>query len=131
MPVDYSKYEPEWVTEFRRCEGWLEAALEYAHGAFDIQDVFEDVMNGSMQFWPGESSVAVTQVVPYPKKKIVHCFLAAGDIVELEVIHDRIVAWAKTQGCEAMTLTGRPGWTKSFLRDIGYTCSQVQMVKEF
>ena len=41
-----------------------------------------------------------------------------------------IIEWAKSQGCEAITLTGRPGWTKSFLQDIGYRCTQVQMYKE-
>jgi hypothetical protein len=42
-----------------------------------------------------------------------------------------IVEWAKQQGCSALSLTGRPGWTKSFLKDIGYQNTQVQMIKEF
>ena len=136
MSIDYSKYEPEWFGEFRRCEAWIEASLEYAHGAyaygaFTIQDVFEDIMKGDMQFWPGKKSVAVTQIVPYPNKKIVHCFVAAGDIIELEVTHDKIIAWAKTEGCEAMTLSGGSGWTERFLRDKDYTCAQVQMIRKF
>ena len=130
MPVDYSRYEPDWVKEFRRCEQWLENALDYAHGTFDIQNVFEDVMNGNAQFWPGENSAVVTQIVNYPKKKVVHFFLAGGDIKELQDMEPGIIEWAKSQGCEAITLTGRPGWTRSFLNDIGYKCTQVQMFKE-
>ena len=128
MPVDYSRFD--WVEEFKRCEKWLEDALEYAHGTFDINDVFNDVVNGTAQFWPGKNSAVVTQIVPYPKKKVLHFFLAGGDIKELEEMEPGIIEWAKSQGCEAITLTGRPGWTKSFLQDIGYKCTQVQMFKE-
>ena len=84
MPVDYSRYEPDWVKEFKRCEQWLENALDYAHGTFDISDVFEEVMNGNAQFWPGKNSAVVTQIVNYPRKKAIHFFLAGGDIKELE-----------------------------------------------
>ena len=84
MPVDYSRYEPDWVKEFKRCEKWLEDALDYAHGTFDINDVFNDVVNGTAQFWPGKNSAVVTQIVPYPRKKVLHFFLAGGDIKELE-----------------------------------------------
>jgi hypothetical protein len=128
MPVDYSRFD--WVKEFKRCEKWLEDALDYAHGTFDINDVFNDVVNGTAQFWPGKNSAVVTQIVPYPKKKVLHFFLAGGDIKELEEMEPGIIEWAKSQGCEAITLTGRPGWTKSFLQDIGYKCTQVQMFKE-
>ena len=128
MPVDYSRFD--WVKEFKRCEKWLEDALDYAHGTFDINDVFNDVVNGTAQFWPGKNSAVVTQIVPYPRKKVLHFFLAGGDIKELEEMEPGIIEWAKSQGCEAITLTGRPGWTKSFLQDIGYKCTQVQMFKE-
>ena len=128
MPVDYSRFD--WVKEFKRCEKWLEDALDYAHGTFDINDVFNDVVNGTAQFWPGKNSAVVTQIVPYPKKKVLHFFLAGGDIKELEEMEPGIIEWAKSQGCEAISLTGRPGWTRSFLQDIGYRCTQVQMFKE-
>lgn len=128
MPVDYSKYY--WIEEFRRCEKLLEDALDYAHETFDISNIFDNVMNGSAQFWPGKNSAVITQIVPYPKKKVLHFFLAAGDIEELKEMEPHIIQWAKSQGCEAVTLTGRPGWTKSFLKNIGYKCTQVQMFKE-
>lgn len=130
MPVDYSKYEPEWVKDFKRCEHYLENALDFAHGTFDITNVFEDIMNGHAQFWPGEKSAVVTQIVTYPKKKVLHYFLAGGDIEELKSMEPGIIEWAKSQGCEAVTLTGRPGWTRSFLNGLGYKCTQVHMFKE-
>lgn len=131
MPLDYSQYEPHWVKEFRRCEKWIEDALEYSHGTHNIQDIFEYVANGTLEFWPGQRSALITQVVQYPRKKMIHVFLAGGDISEIEDIEKHITIWAKQQGCTALSLTGRPGWTRSFLQDIGYKHTQVQMIKEF
>ena len=130
MPVDYSQYIPDWIKEFQRCEQWIEDALEYSHGMFTIQDVFEDVMHGNAQFWPGEKSAIITQIVDYPRKKAIHCFLAGGDINEIQEAEKYIAEWAKGQGCTAATLAGRPGWTRSFLNNIGYKCTQVHMFKE-
>jgi len=62
---------------------------------------------------------------------MIHVFLAGGDISEIEEIEKHITEWAKEQGCTALSLTGRPGWTRSFLQDIGYKFTQVQMIKEF
>ena len=131
MPVDYSKYEPNWVKEFRRCEKWIEDALEYSHGTHNIQDIFEDVLNGRVEFWPGKECALITQVCHYPRKKMIHVFLAGGNIKEIEKIEKHIIEWATNQGCTALSLTGRPGWTRSFLQDIGYKNTQVQMIKEF
>jgi hypothetical protein len=131
MPLDYSQYEPHWVKEFRRCEQWIEDALEYSHGTHNIQDIFEDVMNGRIEFWPGKNCALITQVTQYPQKKMVHVFLAGGNISEIEEIEKHITIWAKQQGCTALSLAGRPGWTKSFLNKIGYKNTQVQMIKEF
>lgn len=130
MSIDYMKYAPEWVQEFKRCEQWIQAALDYSHDTFSIEDIFEDMAAGNLQIWPGEKAVIVTQIVQYPRKKIIHCFLAGGDIVELETLHEQVVEWGRSQGCSAVTLTGRPGWTRSFLSDIGYRNTQVQMIKD-
>lgn len=131
MSFDLNRCIPAWVKEFERCAHWIEDALEYSHGTHDIYDIFESVASGQVQFWPGERCALITQVSEYPKKKMIHVFLAGGDITEIELIEADIVKWAKTQGCEALSLTGRPGWTKSFLNNIGYRNTQVQMIKEF
>jgi hypothetical protein len=48
-------------------------------------------------------------------------------IIELE---KDVVRWGKRQGCQAITLVGRPGWAKSFLNDIGYHSAHVSMIRE-
>jgi hypothetical protein len=119
-----------WVHDFVRLEPHLENALEYAGGTHTAADVYEGVIAGDFQFWPGEESVIITQLVENPRKKVCHYFLAGGNLVELERMAEGVEKWAKEHGCVAATLTGRPGWKKSFLRDQGYEIEGVAMIKE-
>ena len=130
MPIDLVKYAPEWVQEFKRCEKWIEDALVYSHGTFTIESIFEDLMNGHLMLWPGENSAVVTQIVDYPGKKVLHIFLAGGNLEELQPMYEQIEEYAKSIGCEAVTLTGRPGWARSFLREKDFIVKEVQMYKE-
>lgn len=50
------------MSEWTRCAPWIEAALEHAHGSHNLDDVYEMVMDGECQFWPGKRSASVTQI---------------------------------------------------------------------
>jgi len=133
--IDYTKYnvcglEPYWVKEFKRCESYIQAAIDYTHDTFVLQDVVDGMAFGDFQLWPGSKSAVITQIVQYPQKKVIHVFLAGGDMDEVKQLEEDLSIWGKYQGCQAVTLVGRPGWRKSFLKDIGYKCTQVQMFKE-
>ena len=135
MFIDYSLYnvggkEPDWVPEFKRCRKWLEDALEYADGTFNIIDVADGIFKGSMQLWPFERAVAVSQIITYPRKKVLHAFLMGGEMDDVKKIERAAVVWAKSQNCHAITLTGRPGWSKSFLKEVGYESAHISMTKE-
>lgn len=130
MPVNILDYAPEWVKEFKRCEQYIEAALEHAHGTFTINSVFEDLINGHAILWPGENSAIVTQTIDYPSKKILHLFLAGGNLLDLQGLYKEVEVYAKSIGCQGITLTGRPGWAKSFLIDEDFKVREVQMYKE-
>lgn len=79
------------------------------HTADEIQDA---VKAGRMQVWPGQRSVAITQIFDRPGKKVCHVLCAAGDIAELEQMEQAAAIWAKAQGCTAMTQNGRRGWRR-------------------
>ena len=135
MYIDYSVYnvddvEPEWVVEFKRCRPWLEAALEYADGTFNIIDVADGIAMGNMHIWPTEDAVAVTQIVNYPRKKVIHAFLVGGKLEGIMKLEKTVVRWAKSQKCHSLTLTGRSGWSKSLLTEIGYKSTSISMSKE-
>lgn len=133
--IDYERYKiygvaPDWVNEFKRCESYICAALNYSHDTFSLQDIADGVHRGDLQLWPGPNSAVITQIVQYPLKKVIHVFLAGGNMDEVKKLENNLTVWGKSQGCQAVTLVGRPGWTKSFLKNIGYKCTQVQMFKE-
>jgi len=122
---------PDWMIDWARLEPHLENALDYAGGTHSLEDVFVGVAAGDYQFWPGGDSAIVTEIVDFPQKTVLHYFLAGGNLAELEQMADEIEDWARTQrDIHSITLTGRRGWTKSFLRDRGYTQSSVSMTKE-
>lgn len=91
----------------------IEAALEYSGGTHIYEDVERGILDGRMQIWPGKKSAAVTEVVEYARKKVLHIFLAGGDMEELVDMIDSAEAWGRTLGCTALTMSGRKGWERA------------------
>ena len=118
------------MTELQRCKGWIESALEYGGGTHIYEDIVTAIIEGKMQLWPAENSCWVTEITVYPRKKVLHVFLAGGNLDEILGMHDSVVNWAIDQGCEGMTLTGRKGWGKA-LADIGWKSKLVLLEKRF
>jgi len=105
------------VEEFIRCQPYIEAALEYTKGTHTIQDIWDGIVTGNFQFWPGEKSAVVTEIQIYPQQKTMHIFLAGGDLEELLEMEKSIRAYATTIGCNSMSISGRRGWVKIFESD--------------
>lgn len=119
---------PERIERARR---FLEPALEYTRGTHTFSDVARYLETGHAQLWDTDRAAIVTQVIQTPRIKTCHFFLAGGDLAELERMQPIVEAWARKEGCRRMTLAGRPGWTRTFLRDNGYTPAWVMMNKDF
>ena len=117
------------MTELDRCRPWIEAALEYSGGTHTFEDIVQGIVSGHMQLWPAPKGCAVTQIVVYPQKKTLHVFLAGGEMEQLLDMMGDAAAWGRTQGCAAMTLSGRIGWQRA-LRGHGWETRLVQMEKE-
>lgn len=117
-------------TEFDRCKKLLEDALEYNNTGQTLEDVKRGLHSGEYILWPGENSVVVTEHFDGPLGKFLNFFLAAGEMSELEAMLPGIEAYAKLSGVSRITLYGRRGWERSFLRDQGYKPHFVVMTKE-
>jgi hypothetical protein len=100
------------MTELERCRPWIEAALEYSGGTHTFDDVVDGVTSGRMQLWPAPRGCATTEIVLYPRKKVLHVFLAGGDMDQILDMIDSAAAWGRTQDCTALTLAGRLGWQR-------------------
>ena len=115
--IDCSKFtengEPKWwVPYFLESEQLLLNALEYGDGTHSLEDVAMALDKDEMQFWPGNNTAIVTEIVTYPRKKIIHVFLAAGDMNEVIRILPYIEKHGKSEGCVQLAMTGRKGWEK-------------------
>ena len=106
--------------EVSRCRTWIEAALEYSQGTHQFVDIAAGILSGRYQLWAGEKAAVVTEIIVYPRIKNLHYFLAGGDLDELKLMRPYIERWGKSLGCTRVTLAGRKGWAKTFLRDEGY-----------
>lgn len=117
------------AAELLRCQPWIEAALEYSGGTHSVGDVIEGIADGRMQLWPAPRGCAVTEIVVYPRRKVLHIFLAGGELDQLiDGFHD-VAAWARGQGCTGLTLSGRRGWERA-LKSSGWRLTMVTMEKD-
>lgn len=103
--------------EFKRLSPHIEAALEYTKGTHSIDDIWSGIVEGRFQFWPGEQSAIVTDIEVYPKRRVMHIFLAGGELEELLEMEKAVEAYAHTIGCNSMSISGRRGWLKVFQDD--------------
>lgn len=115
--------------ELYRCRPWIEDALAHSGGTHTFEDVADGVAGGRMQLWPAPRGCSVTEIVLYPKKTVLHVFLAGGDMDQIIDMIDSAVAWGKTQGCVSMTIAGRHGW-KRVLAKYGYKPVMTVLEKE-
>ena len=108
----------------------VEAALEYSGGTHDFDDIVEMVGRNQLQVWPATQSIVLTEIIVYPRLKNLHYFLAGGDLDELSRMRPMIESWGKSLGCTRVSLAGRRGWAKTFLKDEGYSPQWTVLAKE-
>lgn len=90
----------------------IEAALGYGGNTHSFDDVRDMILKGTAQIWPAPRGCAVTEIVQYPRKKVLNVWLAAGEMDQIIDMLDNAMEWGRAQGCEAMTLSGRMGWQR-------------------
>ena len=118
------------LEELERCRKWIEAALEYSGGTHNFDDIVEGLKSGVLQLWPTPRGCIVTEIVIYPRKRVLNVFLGGGELDQILDMHTDVIDWAKSQGCTALTMSGRAGWKKP-LEPHGWKPQHSTYVKEF
>ena len=120
--------------ELIRCREWIQSALNKGGNTHEFKDIVDGIISGNMQLWLGANGCAITEIVVYPNKKVLHVFLAGGDkglgIKQITDMHDDAIEFGKQQGCVGMTVTGRKGW-KKVLQSRGWSEQFTTLLKEF
>ena len=107
----------------------IEDALSYSGGTHLFEDVAHAVADGRMQAWVNGQTIAITEIIVYPRLKSLHVFLAGGNRKELFQMINAAWEWGQSIGCSKMTLAGRKGWTK-LMGKHGFKQTLIVMEKE-
>ena len=94
-----------------------------------MEDVVQAVIEGKMQFWPAPRGCAVTEIIAFPQKKVLHIFLAGGEMDQIIDMDSSAVEFAKMNGCTGMSIAGRKGWSR-VLKDKGYEEAYTVLTKD-
>jgi hypothetical protein len=95
----------------------LARVLDVMGGLYTLNDILTAIAEGRMQsFVEGESWV-VTQVCQFPRQKVLEVFAAVGDLDDLRILHDRIIAFAAEIGAGVIRAYGRKGWLADAARE--------------
>lgn len=91
----------------------FDKALAYAGHTHTRADVWEGIKAGRFQYWPGDKSCIVTEIIEFPRTRKLHIFLAAGDLDEiLDVLLPQMKEFAREHGCSSITNISRKGFLK-------------------
>lgn len=119
----------ELYTEFQRCSEWIQAALDKGDDTHDLIHIYDGLINTSFQLWSNDKCCVITEIIDYPKKRVLHIFLAGGSLEGIRALEEDAIQWAKSIGCTDFTLSGRKGWLRA-LKDNGWKdLNQHLMVK--
>ena len=105
-------------------------ALRGAGDCYTVGDIADGILRGNFQYWMRGESGIVTEVVSYPRKKVLNYFLVLGKLDECLALQPEIEAFAREHGCAGVTCAGRDGWLR-VLPKHGWRSLWNVMVKEF
>lgn len=109
-------------------EKWITEALQYSNGTHNLDDILHSLQTGEMQLWANKKACVVSLIQQYPQKKVCFIFLAGGELESVLEMQPQVTHWAKSQGCELLSMVGRKGWAKA-LNKVGWKTSQVCMTR--
>ena len=64
-------------SEWLRCRGWI-LPMVLESDLYDMAYIEHRLKNGSLQFWSSRNSVALTEILEFPKAKMLNVFAVAG-----------------------------------------------------
>jgi hypothetical protein len=110
------------MTEWERCNNWLQAALDVAGNLATLEQVKALVDEGKARFWPGKECAFVTEIVQYPNKRALNLWLAGGNLQEILSFEPLLREYARDRNCDIICIQGRPGWRRAIKNPPRWVC---------
>jgi len=96
----------------------LARVVPHTEGELEPDDYIEPLTHGDMQLWvvvenKHVNAALVTQIIPYPQKRILRLISLAGDnFQDIKDFLEMVEVFALKNGCTALEMWGRKGWKK-------------------
>ena len=96
----------------------LARVAPHSEGVMEPDDYIEPLTHGDMQLWvvvenKRVNAALVTQIIPYPQKRILRLISLAGDnFQDIKDFLEMVEVFALKNGCTALEMWGRKGWKK-------------------
>jgi len=114
---------------WKRSKPFLVDALAYA-GLHSIDDLLEEVEEGSALFYPVQDGAAVFKLAEYPQKRVLIVWVYGGDMASnIEGVLEAAEFHARELDCTEITIGGRRGWER-VLKPYGFAHRGVVLTKD-
>lgn len=126
--IPFPLLEPE-----AQAEVWAQAArilgphIGVMKGTHDLADVLAELEEDRWQLWLNARTAICTQIIRYPRLKVVNAVLAAGYGKDVVAWIPAVEAWSKKLGCSRFECRGRFGW----LRLLGLKRGYAVMIRDY
>ena len=115
------------IDAFEAVRDYLAPAVALVPGEMNLEELRGGIAKGEYQLWNGPHSALVTEVIDFPRERVLHFALAGGKLDEIEAMLPPILAWGREIGATRTTLSGREGWQRTFLKQLGWKVKAVVM----
>jgi hypothetical protein len=90
----------------------LARALDRMGAVYTVQDILAAIAEGRMSGFAEGDSWAVTQVIDYPRARMLDILACVGDLDQCRRLHDRILQYARDHDIGLVQAYGRRGWIR-------------------
>ena len=113
---------------WERSEPFLAAALGFS-GSHSVEDVLEEVKEGSAVFYPVRDGAAVFKLGEYPRKRVLLIWLYGGEMASnIKGVLEAAEFHAEELECTELMIVGRRGWER-VLKPHGFVHQGVVLTK--
>ena len=114
---------------WERSKPFLADALAYT-GLHSVDDVLDEVEEGSALFYPVQDGAAVFKMGEYPQKRVLLIWLYGGELASnIEGVLEAADFHARELDCTEITIGGRRGWER-VLKPYGFAHRGVVLTKD-
>lgn len=110
-------------------EQQIAKALLAGGNLLTIDDLRQLAVARRVQWWGDERVAIATEVLTYPRRRVLNCFMAAGELGAIFNLQNDVVDFARNMDCSHMIAHGRPAWGR-IGRAYGWRPHSIQFVRE-